>query len=480
MKRTIYDVAVIGAGASGLMAAITAARAGAKVMILEHMDQAAKKILATGNGKCNYTNTDQRPEYYYCEKPDFVDRILRQFSAQDTIHFFEELGIRPVQKNETCIYPESGQASSVRQILLAEVRRLRVELLLAVGIRSIHNMQEIRMDGIFYPRLFQIDAKGQLFYSHNCILATGGQAAKKTGSDGSGYIYAKQLGHTIQKPLPALVPLVADHTEGKLPAGIRISCTAALFVDGTLEAQEYGELQITDYGISGIVIFQFSRIAAKALARGRQVQVFLDFKPEQPQDELAAYLGARFSSDYHIGQTVEEGMAGFLPDKLIPVICQRAGIPVKEPCSRCSKIRTKKLAAVLKAYRVCITGTKNFDAAQVTAGGVPVHEIHAESLESVKVPGLYFAGEIIDVDAKCGGYNLQWAWASGYAAGISIGTVHRMAASQLSRVPDMTPCTKSCRKQAGANKNRQEKRGNKKYDKDPADQSACQARKKRY
>ncbi|MCI8891810.1 MAG: NAD(P)/FAD-dependent oxidoreductase [Eubacterium sp.] len=419
-KTTIYDAAIIGAGASGLMAAITAARAGAKVLLLEHMDQAGKKILATGNGKCNYTNMDQGLESYYCECPGFAAQVLQQFSHYDTIRFFEELGICPVQKNGTCIYPESGQASSVRHVLLAEVKRLRIPLQVSVGIRSIHKERDIHIHGNFYPHLFVIQTKQQPVYCRNCILSAGGQSAKKTGSDGSGFLYAKQLGHTIQTPLPALVPLLADYAKWKLPAGVRISCAASLYADGKLKSQEQGELQITDYGISGIVIFQFSRIAAKALAQGSLVQVILDWKPEQSEAELAANLEARFSSPYHTGQTTAECMIGFLPDKLIAPVCKRAGIQTEELCSKCGTKRVQKLAALLKNYKVHITGTKSFEASQVTAGGIPVQEIDPESMESKIVPGLYFAGEMIDVDAKCGGYNLQWAWASGYTAGKSI------------------------------------------------------------
>lgn len=411
MKKEIYDTIVIGAGASGLMAAITAGRAGAKLLLLEHMEQAAKKILATGNGRCNYTNTDQCLEHYYCEEPDFVRTVLGQFSCSDTIRFFEELGIRPVQKNGTCIYPESEQASSVRSVLLAEVKRLRIPLLLSVGIRSIHKLQ---------TDIFEIETKGASFYSRTCILAAGGKASKKTGSDGSGYLYAKQLGHTIQKPLPALTALLTDRTKWKLPPGVRVGCLARLSVDGRQTACEKGELQITDYGISGIVIFQFSRTASRALAQGRQVQVFLDFKPEFARNELAAYLCERFSSIYHSKKTIDEGMVGFLPEKLIPVLRKQAGITAEDRCSSCSKKQAERLAAQLKHYEVPIIGTKDFNAAQVTAGGVSVQEIQAECMESKKVCGLYFAGEIIDVDAKCGGYNLQWAWASGYVAGKSI------------------------------------------------------------
>ena len=194
-KKTIYDAVVIGAGASGLMAAVTAARLGAAVVLLEHMEQPAKKILATGNGKCNYTNADQNLENYYCEQPDFIRTVLAQFSYKDTIRFFNQLGIRPVEKNGTCMYPESEQASSVRNVLLAEVRRLQIPLFLSVGIRSIHKLQNNNGTKNRGRQVFEIQAKDGTFYAHACILATGGMAAKKTGSDGSGYVYEHSLGN---------------------------------------------------------------------------------------------------------------------------------------------------------------------------------------------------------------------------------------------------------------------------------------------
>ncbi len=412
MEKKVYDTAVVGAGASGIMAAVTAARLGADTVLLEHMDQAAKKILATGNGKCNYTNASQGIEYYYCEEPGFVRTVLERFSYADTIRFFEQLGIRPVQKNGTCIYPESEQASSVKSALLAEVKRLHIPLYVSVGIRRIH-----KTGARLERELFCIETKEQTIYSRTCILATGGQAAKKTGSDGSGYLYARQLGHTVRQPFPALTALLADFQKWKLPAGVRIGCAAALDVDGKRAACETGELQITEYGISGIVVFQFSRIAAKALAEHRQVAVCLDFKPNMPKQALEHYILERFYSIYHKNKQIDEGMTGFLPDKLIAVIRSRAGINAQVRCGQCSRQQAQRLAAVLKDYRVKITGTKGFDHAQATAGGVCVREIDAARMESKKVLGLYFAGELVDVDAKCGGYHLQWAWSSGFAAG---------------------------------------------------------------
>lgn len=426
----VYDVAVIGAGASGMMAAITAARLCADVILLEHMDEPAKKILSTGNGKCNYTNTDQSIGHYYCEDPGFVSKVLEQFPYTETIRFFEELGIRPVQKNGTCIYPESGQAASVKKNLLLEAERLRIPLRLSVGIRRIQKQYNQKIGGRLEREFFCIETKQGLIYSRTCILAAGGQAAKKTGSDGSGYVYARQMGHTVIQPLPALTALLTDEKTYRLPAGVRIGCVAALYVDGAQEACETGELQVTEFGISGIVVFQFSRIAARALAENRTVDVCLDFEPKMTEKELVAYLAKRFGSIYQIEKRVGEGLIGFLPDKLIPAVTKRAGIAEQVQCGQCSRQQVQKLAAVLKAYQVRITGTKGFDSAQATAGGVSVREIDAQRMESKKVPGLYFAGEIVDVDAKCGGYHLQWAWSSGFAAGRAAANTARKRRAQ--------------------------------------------------
>lgn len=431
----IYDIAVIGAGASGLMTAITAARSGASTIVLEHMPVAAKKIPATGNGKCNYTNKDQHLQNYYCEEPDFVQTVLTQFSYADTLAFFDALGIRPVQKNGTCIYPESGQASSVREALLAEIERLHIPLLVSVGIRNIQKIKNTlnnKHKDVYIGTsssisshtsihtsidIFRIESKEQAFFSRTCILATGGKAAPKTGSDGSGYLYAKKLGHTLRSPLPALVPLETERQQFPLPAGVRIYCKASLVVHETVLGIEQGELQITDYGISGIVIFQLSRLASAALAKNQRVHIVLDFKPDMSPEELYSYLRNRTQSVYHAHKTIAQCLNGFLPDKLVKTVLQNAGLPLTANCAACSKKQLRRLSQILKGYRIQVKNTKKFDVAQVTTGGIPISEINQKTMESKIMPGLYFCGEIIDVDGKCGGYNLQWAWSSGFVAG---------------------------------------------------------------
>lgn len=434
MTKKIYDTAIIGAGASGLVAAIAAARHGARTILLEHMDTPAKKLPATGNGRCNYTNASQMPQNYYCDEPDFVKTVLTQFSYADTIRFFKELGIRPVQKNGTCIYPESGQAASVRNALIEEIRRLDIPLVLSARIHSIHKEQPLaqsaqRQAGTrtiqkdcfirdnFIRDCFIIETDMRKIYSRTCILAAGGKAAPKTGSDGSGYTFAAQAGHRIVTPLPALTALTAGASRLKLPAGVRISCRASLYVNGEHKATEQGELQITEYGLSGIVIFQLSRFASRALAARKKVRVLLDFKPDMSATELTAYLDHLVHSVFHAHKSLRLCLNGFLPEKLIPVLLKKAGLAQDGRGGLCDGRQLETLADTLKNYDVTITDTKGFDAAQVTTGGVCVSEIDPHTMESKIMRGLYFCGEIVDADAKCGGYNLQWAWSGGYTAG---------------------------------------------------------------
>lgn len=418
--RQRYDVVVVGAGASGMMAAITAARNGAYVLVLEHMDRAGKKILATGNGKCNYTNEKQGLSYYRGENPAFVLPVLKQFGFKETIAFFEELGIYPKERNGY-YYPASEQAASVLKVLLMELKRLRVEICYEVGIRLIQREK----NG------FCFETKTGNFYGTTCILATGGYAAKKTGSDGSGFLYAKKLGHHLINPVPALVQLVAKEPCLKEWTGIRIEANLKIYAKKELLSEDTGEVQLTDYGISGIPTFQVSRFAAKALERGEKVTAFLDFLPRQSKEEVFLLLKQRFFS-YGTGKTMQEALIGLFPEKLISVLLKKCALKEEFPAKRVSEKELHLLCKQIKQFTLMIEKTKSFDMAQVTAGGIRTDELRNETLESTLIPGLYFAGEMVDIDGMCGGYNLQWAWSSGYVAGraaakkqITNGTVYK-------------------------------------------------------
>lgn len=392
------------------MAGISAARKGAKVLILEHMDSAGKKILATGNGKCNFTNEKQGIAYYRGKNPAFVLPVFEQFGLTETLELFEELGIVPRSKRDGYYYPASGQASSVREVLLLECRRLKVRIAYNVGIRFIKKESDC----------FFFDTKQGEFQSVSCILATGGKAAKKTGSDGSGIPYIVGFGHKLTDIVPALVALQGKQSFLKEIAGIRAENRVEIYIENKKIAEETGELQLTEYGVSGIPVFQLSRYAAYGLLEGKSVYVLLDFLPWQTKEETHSMLEVRFGKNGK-GKTAKEALVGLFPDKLIGTLLTEAGIQPETKAENCTQEELEKLVSVIRHLRVDITGTKGFDAAQVTAGGVDTEEIDGNTMESKLVSGLYFAGEVVDIDGMCGGYNLQWAWSSGWVAGCHAG-----------------------------------------------------------
>lgn len=402
MKEKIADVIVVGAGASGMMAAITAARTGCRVLMLEHKEEPGKKILATGNGRCNFTNTVQGSECYRGSAPAFVLQCLEQFGAQDAIDFFKTLGIWTKEKNGYC-YPRSMQAGTIREGLLQELKRLRVCVRCDVGIRKITKEKNV----------FCIQTKEGDLYAKTCILATGGSASPQSGSDGSGYIYAQQMGHSCIEPVPALVPLYTKETWLKQVKGVRAEGTVKLFVENRKVAFAEGELQLTDYGISGIPTFQVSRYAAHALKEKKTVTAVLDFLPEIDTDELVQWLSGQFRT---AKKTPEQILGGLLNRKLAQAL-----VLLGSSCKKSQNTPLQQAQVFSRFIKNCelhIVGTGTFKQAQVTAGGVDMREIHGISMESNLVKGLYFAGEMLDVDGICGGYNLQWAWTSGYLAGL--------------------------------------------------------------
>jgi len=402
----MYDVTVVGGGAAGMMAAIAAAREGASVLILEHMDQCGKKILATGNGRCNYTNKMQGIEYYRGDDPAFVLPVFEQFSGMETISLFEEIGIAPTERNGY-IYPMSMQASSVKDVLSMELERLNVKIQYNIGIRKILKKNEF----------YEICTKTKDFQTKTCILATGGKSAKKTGSDGSGFLYIVALSHSVTDLVPALVGLKAKQSFFKELAGIRAQAKVNLFIENKQKVSDFGEVQLTDYGISGIPVFQISRFATKALYEGKKVRASLQFLPEYSKAELEELLNRRFY--YFKEKSTLQALIGLLPLKLARVILQQAGISETKKAYQCKKEELQRLLEWITAFSCEITGSGTFEQSQVTAGGVKTSEISSKTMESLLCPNLFFAGEMIDIDGMCGGYNLQWAWSSGYIAGKS-------------------------------------------------------------
>ena len=404
-KKQTYDVIVIGGGASGLMAAITAARSGAKTLILEHKDRIGKKILVTGNGKCNYTNALQGITYYRGDNPAFVLPILEQFGLSETLAFFEEIGVYPKCKNGY-YYPASEQAAAMLEVLRMEVKRLRITVCTECELYSVKKIE----DGTFLAKTNQ-----DTFCGTKVIFATGLLASPKTGSDGSAFQHIEKFGHTFVDVVPALVALQGKQSFFKALAGIRSEIFIKMFIDQKQIATETGELQLTDYGISGIPVFQLSRFATKALKKKQQVYVLLDFMPAVSEDDLKNILTKRFKNAGEKNNS--ECLIGMFNKKLGDVLLKESGFELSAMARNVSEKQITELVKNVKALRVDVTGSKTFENAQVCAGGVDTRELHNDSLESKLIPGLYFAGEVIDIDGICGGYNLQWAWSSGYVAG---------------------------------------------------------------
>lgn len=398
-------VGIIGGGAAGMMAAIAAAGQGARVTILEANDRLGKKILATGNGKCNLGNEKLDLEEYYTHEPAFLESCLKRFGTEDTVDFFRKLGLLLKSKNGY-LYPVSEQASAVLDVLRFEVAALAIEVVTGCAAEEIAGDE--RTGGI------RVQAGGRSFLFDRVVLACGGRAAPKTGSGGSGYLLAGQLGHSLIPTVPALVQLRCREDFFKSVSGVRAEARLSVMRDGRCIAKERGELQLTDYGVSGIPVFQVSRVVNYMLLEKKETELVIDFLPDFSKEGYEQLYISRMLLQ---GQrTAEEFFTGMLNKKLMLLFIRLAGLKPSEEIGGADKEKVRRVFALCRKFTVHVTGSNGYENAQVCAGGVPLSEL-TEDLESVKLPGVYFAGELLDVDGKCGGYNLQWAWCSGYLAG---------------------------------------------------------------
>lgn len=403
-----YKVAVVGGGAAGITAAIAARRKGASVVILEGNQRIGKKILATGNGRCNLTNITTGIANYHGNNPRFVYSALAQFGVEQTLDFFKHLGVAHKVEEEGKVFPFSLQASSVLDVLRYELERVGV---------TVHCEAEVT--GIAHSsKGFTISVKsGEVFQADRVIICTGGKAAPHFGSTGRGYALAASLGHSIVEPFPALVQLKLGSVYLKQIKGIKFEGTAeVLSGERSLQAAR-GEILFTEYGISGPPILALSRKAGECLKKNQKPWLKLILLDSFTTGELETILAERFSNNP--GKTLAFSFVGFLNKQLAPVILKEAGVDPNKIAGEVTAAELKKITHILLDWRFPVTGTTSWPAAQVTAGGVDVNEINSRTMESKLVPKLYFAGEVVDIDGDCGGYNLQWAWSSGYVAGES-------------------------------------------------------------
>jgi len=403
----VKNVGIIGGGASGIMAAITAARLGAQVTIFEHNNRIGKKILATGNGKCNFSNLNQDENSYFSEQMSFPEQILKQFTPLQSVDFFESIGMLIKVKNDY-LYPATMQASTVLDLLNLELEKQKVVIVTDIQITDIR--KNTNKDG------FLIQTAEKNWEMDRIILCCGSKASPKTGSDGSGYRLAEKFGHNIVKPLPALVQVKCKENFFKIISGVRTLANVSLYINGALKDSDLGELQLTDYGISGIPVFQISRHISRSLEQKEKLEVFIDFFPDITNEHLQLFLENR--KNMFQDRTIEEFFCGIMQKKLTTMILKEYNMAPSRKIRDISLSELEKLFIWIKKFPVKVIGTNSFDQAQICMGGVSVDKIDTK-MQSKIVSDLYFAGEIVDVDGKCGGYNLQWAWSSGYVAGMN-------------------------------------------------------------
>ncbi len=402
------DILIIGAGPSGMMAAITASRKGKKVTLINSAAKTGKKIYATGNGRCNFTNMNISTHSFRGSSPEFAYNALERFDNHKLIEFFEELGV-PCRDINGYIYPNSEQASSIAEALNNELKRLNVRIINDEKITGIKN----NIDS------FECYGNNNSYKALKLIICCGGLAAPSHGSDGSINKTIEKLGHSFIPQLPALVNLkFKDKSLSKLQ-GVRSKCKVSLYINNSPSYEENGEIIFNKNNISGIPVMQLSRYAAEALFRNQNVSLKLDFFNELTSEELREKIEKSIYSNYADKKTIYSMLCGYLNNKLLDYLLRLAKINPEKPASALKQNELDALVIAYKGLEIIICETGDFTQAQATTGGIKVTELK-ETMESRIIPGLYFAGEIIDIDGTCGGYNLQWAFTSGYIAGQNV------------------------------------------------------------
>ena len=398
-------IGIIGGGASGMAAALAASEnPNVQVILLERQARVGRKLLATGNGRCNLTNLHADGASYHGNAPEFARYALQVFSARETIEWFEKLGLYTVAEPSGRVYPYSDQANSVVDILRLNLSRPNLEL------RTGYEVQKIKQSGLG----FEVSNGEEVIFCDKLIIACGGLAGSKLGGTMSGYNLLCKLGHRSTKLRPALVQLKSNWGGLAGLKGVRADCRAEIYHNEELFCQSRGELQFTEYGLSGPVIFEISRDVC--IAPGSWI-CKLDFLPDWDCDRLYKELLRRKNTDL----PVQELLTGILHNRLGRVLTHSAGVQMNVLCRDLHDGNIQAICNAVKGFEVRLTEPMGMDSAQVTAGGVLTEQFDPTTMESRLVPGLYACGEVLDIDGDCGGYNLQWAWSSGRVAGIHAG-----------------------------------------------------------
>jgi predicted Rossmann fold flavoprotein len=402
------QIAIIGAGASGMIAAIIAARNGADVTLFERNDRVGKKLLATGNGQCNLTNINCDQTRFHGEHPSFVNSVFKLFSVNDTITFFNALGALTITEPDGKVYPRTLQASTILDLLRFELERACVSVKTQTPVNDLHKGKSE----------FTLHTPSGSFHADTVIVTCGSKAAPHLGGNGSGIDLLVKLGHTATATYPVLVPLKTDYPFNRHLKGTKVDASITVFVNNREVAHDHGELLFTDYGLSGPPIIQLSIPVNDALQQKKQVHCDVDLFPDMQRNLLSAHLQKIFAAKGT--QTIETALIGFVNKRLISSILIDSGFADHRiPASKLSPADISSIATTVKAWHFTLCGSLSWNDAHVSAGGIRTSEFDAVTLESKKVRGLYAAGEILDITGDCGGFNLQWAWSSGYVAALA-------------------------------------------------------------
>ena len=398
-------VAIIGGGASGMAAALAAAENEKnQVILLERQARVGRKLQATGNGRCNLSNIHAVDRGYHGQSPEFVNNAISAFTPADTLRWFEGLGLFTVTEESGKVYPYSDQANSVVDVLRLALIKENITLKTGYEVTKIQKTAEG----------FQLTNGEESITSDKLIVACGGLAGSKLGGTMSGYKLLAKLGHRCTKLRPSLVQIKSSWPELPSLKGVRANCCVEILHNGEVYAKSIGELQLTEHGISGPVVFEISRDVCAE--RGKWTAK-LDFLPNLPAEVLEKELQRRRNTNL----PMEELLTGILHNRLGRVLTKTAGIKGKQYASQISNAELAEVVACVKSLEITLTEPLGMDSAQVTAGGVLTDGFDPNTMESKSVPGLYACGEVLDIDGDCGGYNLQWAWSSGRCAGLHAG-----------------------------------------------------------
>ena len=400
-------IGIIGGGASGMAAALAAAEnENAEIILLERQARVGRKLQATGNGRCNLTNLHAASGGYHGDDAAFAGFAIRQFGPEDTLNWFRSLGLFTVAEDSGRVYPYSDQANSVVDVLRFALERPNIRVKLGF------EAEKVKKTGSG----FRVESKEETVECDKLIIACGGLAGTKLGGTMSGYKLLRSLGHKCTRLRPTLVQLRSAWGGVTGLKGVRANCHAAVLHNGEAFSESTGEIQFTEYGLSGPVIFEISRDACQG---GGEWLCRLDFLPEIGEESVKNELLRRKKTNL----PATELLTGILHNRLGRILTQAAGISANRMVSEISDYELFQLARLVKTFDIGLTEPMGMDSAQVTAGGIVTREFDDKTMESRIVPGLYACGEVLDIDGACGGYNLQWAWSSGRLAGLHAGGI---------------------------------------------------------